>query len=158
MNAHWKTLSVTAAIALAVSAVLAFSRPVELRVDGQRVVTDVAPVTQDQEAFVPLRAIAEALGAETHFDDKGNQIEVLRGDQTLRIRVGSTKATLNGQPMTFKYAPFRVRNRVMIGLHGISRAFGVKTRYDRRTARIDVDTPGVIEAGAQPDTEPSAQP
>jgi len=40
-------------------------------------------------------------------------------------------------------------------LRSIALAFGVKTRYDRRTARIDVDTPGVIEAGAQPDTEAS---
>jgi hypothetical protein len=155
----WKTLTLTALVALAVSMVLAFSRPVELRVDGQSIVTDVPPVTQDHEVFVPLRAVAEALGADTHFQNKGgstDQIEVIRGDQTLRFGVGQTKATLNGNPMTLKHAPFRVRGRVMIGLHAMSRAFTVKTRYDRKTARIDVDTPGVIEAGAQSDADDSA--
>ena len=150
-----KTLLVTGAIALAVSAGLAFSRPVEVHVDGQKIVTDVPPVTQNQEVFVPLRAVAEALGADTHFESKENSIEIVRGSQTLEFKVGLTKATLNGAPMTLRHAPFRVRGRVMVGLRSIALAFGVKTRYNRRTARIDVDTPGVIEAGAQRDTEAS---
>ncbi|MBV9736675.1 MAG: copper amine oxidase N-terminal domain-containing protein [Candidatus Eremiobacteraeota bacterium] len=150
-----KTLIVTGVIALAVSAGLAFSRPVEVHVDGQKIVTDVPPVTQNQEVFVPLRAVAEALGADTRFEPKENSIEIVRGSQTLEFKVGSTKATLNNAPMTLHHAPFRVRGRVMVGLRSVALAFGVKTRYNRRTARIDVDTPGVIEAGAQPDTDAS---
>ena len=155
----WKTLTLTALVALAISMVLAFSRPVELRVDGQSIVTDVPPVTQDHEVFVPLRAVAEAIGADTHFQNKYglcDEVEVIRGDQTLRLRVGQTKATLNGSPMTLRHPPFRVRGRLMIGLHAVSRAFTVKTHYDRKTARIDVDTPGVIEAGAQAGPDDSA--
>jgi len=150
-----KTLVVTGVIALVVATGLAFSRPVELHVDGQKIATDVPPVTQRQEVFVPLRAVAEALGADTRFEPKENTIEIVRGSQTLEFRVGSNKAMLNGAAMTLRHAPFRVRGRVMVGLRSIALAFGVKTRYDHRTARIDVDTPGVIEAGAQPDTEPS---
>lgn len=148
-----KTLALTAVIALAVSVGLTLSRPVEVHVDGQRIVTDVPPVTQNHEVFVPLRAVAEALGADTRFEPKENAIEIVRGNQTLEFRVGSPKATLNGAAMTLHHAPFRVRGRVMVGLRSVSLAFGVKTRYDSRTALIDVDTPGVIEAGAQPDTE-----
>ena len=90
-----------------------------------------------------------------HARDAG-QVEVIRGDKTLRLKVGDTAATLNGAPMTLHRAPFRVRGRVMVGMHTISRAFSVKTKYDRKTARIDVDTPGVIEAGAQADADDSA--
>ncbi|MDP9018640.1 MAG: copper amine oxidase N-terminal domain-containing protein [Candidatus Eremiobacteraeota bacterium] len=157
----WRTLTITAVIALLVSAALAFSKPVELRVDGQRIVTDVPPVTQDHEVFVPLRAIAEALGADTRFESKhgsNDEVEVIRGDQTLRLSVGKERATLNGAQMTLRHAPFRVRGRLMIGMHSISRAFSVKTRYDRRTSRIDVDSPGVIEAGAQVDTDTTPAP
>ncbi|GAC1499492.1 MAG: hypothetical protein NVS1B14_02990 [Vulcanimicrobiaceae bacterium] len=157
-RAPWKTLSVTAVAALAVSALLTFSRPVELRVDGQRLASEVPPVTQNHDVFVPLRAISDALGADTRFDADHEHIEVIRGDQTLRIAVGSVRATLNGAPMTFRHAPFRVRGRVMMGLRAISRAFGVKAHYDRRTSRIDVDSPGVIEAGAQADTDTAAVP
>ena len=40
-------------------------------VDGERVDSDVPPVTTASEkAFVPLRSIADALGAETEVDAK----------------------------------------------------------------------------------------
>ncbi|GAC1659289.1 MAG: hypothetical protein NVS9B12_12250 [Vulcanimicrobiaceae bacterium] len=158
--AGWKTLAVTALIALAVALVLTLSRPVEMRVDGQNIVTDVPPVTQDHEVFGPLRAVSEALGADTLFKSKTGQkdiVEVIRGEKTLRFEIGKTKATLNGAPMTLRRAPFRVRGRVMVGIHAISRAFGVKASYDRKTSRIDVDTPGVIEAGAQADADDTAR-
>ena len=150
----WKTLAVTAAIALAVSLGLTISRPVELRVDGQNVVSDVPPVTQAHEVFVPLRALAESLGADLHADEKTGAIDVIRGDQHLQIHVGTTQAKLNGAKMTLHHAPFPVRGRVMVGLQTVSRAFGVKTRYDARTARIDVDTPSIIEEGALQDNSP----
>lgn len=148
----WVTLAISAAIALAVSLTLTLSRPVELRVDGQRIASDVAPVTQQRDVFVPLRAISEALGADTHFDLKNNWIEITRGDQTVRLRVGETKGTLNGNPMTLHQAPFRVRGRVMVSMNAIARLFGAKVSYDRRTSRIDVMTSGIKEAGAQQDS------
>jgi hypothetical protein len=148
----WTTLITTAVVALAVSMTLAFSRPVEIRVDGQRLISDVAPVsTSSDKVYVPVRALGDALGAETHYNAQSGQIAVIRGDQILKVRVGDEHATLNGMPMTLKRAPFLVRGRVMINVKTIARAFGVQVTYDAKTARIDVETPGVIEAGAQPE-------
>ncbi|MGZ3496462.1 MAG: copper amine oxidase N-terminal domain-containing protein [Vulcanimicrobiaceae bacterium] len=148
----WITIVVTAAIALAVSMTLAFSRPIEVRVDGQRLISDVPPVsTSADKIYVPVRAVGDALGAETRYDDQSGVIAVIRGDQTLKLRVGDEHATLNGMPMTIKHAPFLVRDRVMVNVKAIARAFGVRVTYDNKTARIDVQTPGVIEAGAQPE-------
>ncbi len=152
-RAGWRALAVTAVLGLAVSALLNASRPVQLRIDGENVVSDVAPVTEGHEVFVPLRAVADALGADTRFDPKSGQIEVIRGDEQLNLRMGARGAALDGAKMTLQKAPFRVRGRIMIGLHAISRAFSVKTHYDARTARIDVDTPGVIEGSLQDSSE-----
>jgi len=69
------------------------------------------------------------------------------------VRIGSTHATLNGQPMTLKHAPFMVRRRAMVATAVIARALGSSVRYDNHTAHVDVTTPGVVEAGA-PDTTP----
>ncbi len=58
-------------------------------VDGERVDSDVAPITTASErAFVPLRSIADALGAETEVDAKNGAIDVVLGGQSLRVRVG----------------------------------------------------------------------
>ncbi|HEY8314300.1 MAG TPA: copper amine oxidase N-terminal domain-containing protein, partial [Candidatus Baltobacteraceae bacterium] len=150
---NWITLSVTAALALAASLTMAFSRPVEVSVDGQRLISDVPPVsTTHDRVYVALRPLDDALGALTRYDEQSGRVAVIRGDQTLRLRVGDTHATLNGMPMTLKHAPFRVRGRVMVNIRTIARAFGVHLKFDKRTAHVDVQTPGVIEAGTQPDT------
>lgn len=146
------TLSITAAIALAVAVGLSLSRPVDVVVDGQHVLSDVAPVTTAaNKVYVPLRAVADALGAETRYDAASDTIVVVRGEQQLRLRVGDTHAKLDGMPMTLKAAPFRVRGRVMVNMKAIARAFGMHVTYNPRTARIEMNTPGIIEAGAQAD-------
>lgn len=143
---NWRGLAAIAILAFTVSAALTFARPTEMVVNGQRVDSDVAPVTTASErAFVPLRSIADALGAETIVDGKNENVAVVLGNQSLRLRVGDTHATLNGMPLTLKHAPFRVRGRVMISLEAVARAFKVRTRYDSRNARIEVVTPGIGE-------------
>jgi hypothetical protein len=142
---RWRGLTLLAILALIISAALAFSRPTVMLVNGQRVDSDVDPVTTaTKHAFVPLRSIADALGAETQVDKAGN-IAVVLGNQSLRLHVGDTHATLNGMPLTLKHAPFRVRGRVMISLDAVARALNVRARYDSRNARIEVVTPGIGE-------------
>jgi hypothetical protein len=138
-----QTLVATTVVAMAAALVLTFSRPVEMMVDGIRIESDVPPVTTaSQEVYVPLRSIAEALGAEM-VAEKNGVIVVVRGNQSLRLTIGNTHALLNSMPFTLHHAPFRVRGRVMVSLNAISRAFNVKTNYDPRTARVDVISTGV---------------
>ncbi len=141
---RWRSLVVLVVCALGISSLLAFSRPIVMLVDGERVDSDVAPVTTgNAKAFVPLRSVADALGAETEVDGKSGKISVVLGGQTLQLRVGDTHASLNGMPFTLKHAPFRVRGRVLISLDAVARALNVRASYDPREARIEVVTPGI---------------
>lgn len=141
MHYSWprpQTIAITTVFAAAAATMLAFSRPVELMVDGVRIESDVPPVTTSaKDVYVPLRSIAEALGADTILEKNGT-IVVVRGNQSLRLAVGNPRAMLNAMPLTLHHAPFRVRGRVMVSLNAISRAFSVRTTYDPRTARVDV--------------------
>ena len=148
-----KLVIATAAVAAVASLSLAFSQATTVNVDGHRIVSDVPPVTVAKEAYLPIRAVAEGLGAEAHYDAASGDIDFIHGADHLRVRIGDTHATLNGQPMTLKHAPFMVRRRAMVSTAVIARALGSSVRYDNRTARIDVTTPGVVEAGA-PDSTP----
>lgn len=148
-----KLVIATAAVAVVASLSLAFSRTTTVSVDGHRIVSDVPPVTVAKEAYLPIRAVAEGLGAEARYDAASGDVDFIHGADHLRVRIGSTHATLNGQPMTLKHAPFMVRRRAMVATAVIARALGSSVRYDNRTAHIDVTTPGVVEAGA-PDTTP----
>jgi len=142
----------TAILATIAAGVMAISRPTSLTVDGHRIASDVPPVTQARDAFVPLRAVAEGIGADMDYDPKTQTVQLSRGRDVLRMRLGETQATLNGRTLTLAHAPFEVRGRTMVGLGIIARAFGSQVRYDRSAANIDVVTPGSAEAGAAQDT------
>lgn len=143
----WRAVALTTAAALMASALLAFSRPVVMMVDGERIVSDVSPVTTaGHDVFVPVRSISDALGAETAFYKRSDAVQIVRGNEWLTLRVGSVHAKLDGMPMTLAHAPFVVRGRILVSLGVVERAFGVHASYDPRTARIDVITPGIGEA------------
>ena len=140
-----QTLVLTGVAALVASAMLALAHPAQLRIDGQQVESDVPPITTaSQQVFVPLRAVANALGAQILAH--GDRVYVIRGKQSLRLQIGSVHATLNGMPLTLKRAPFRVRGRVMMGIKALAVALNVHVDYNPRTSRVDVLTPGIGQA------------
>lgn len=147
------TIAATIVLALFGSLTFALSKPVEVRVDGQPVISDVPPVTTTKGVFVPLRPIGDALGAETKYEHKSGDVIITRGDQTLKLKVGSTNAKINGMPVTLKHAPFRVRGRVMVSLRAVQQVFGLRVKFNKMTARVDLNTPGVSEASGEFQTQ-----
>ena len=144
-------LAVTLVAATLAATVMFFARPATLEIDGQRIVTDVPPVTRAHQAYVPVRALAGGLGAVASFDPKTREISLARGNSILRMRLGQKDATLNGAPLVLSQAPFALRGRAMVVSTAIERAFGSRVRYDSARAKIDVVTSGTLEADATKD-------
>jgi len=132
-----RTYLLTLVVATALSLGLTFSHPTMMRVDGQRVLTDVAPVTVVHETFLPLRAVGSALGATTSYDERTGRIEIIRGRDTIILRVGERRATLNGAVFTLSHAPFLVRKRLLVPAHLFDRALR-STIHDDSGESIEV--------------------
>ncbi len=147
----WRLILGTAGIALTASLSLALSQPAILDVDGQRVVSDVAPVTLGTVAYLPLRAVAEAAGAATTFDARTNALTIRRGTDVLTMTIGDRSATLDGHPVMLKTAPFTVHGRAMVRGADVALALSSAVKYDAVRGRIDVRTPGAVVAGVPDD-------
>ena len=146
------TLCGVTVVALVASLVMAFGRPVEMTVDGARVPSDVPPVAGTAgKVYVPLRPVAEALGARTTVASRGH-VSVQRGRHTMRLAVGDDAATIDGKPVRLDRPPFRVRGRIMVELNAVARAFEVRTSYDRRTGKVSLLTPGVGQTFSSTDS------
>jgi hypothetical protein len=138
----------TAAFALVGSLAFAFSQPTTINVDGQRVLSDVAPVTAGGVVYLPVRAVTQAAGARTSYDARSGELVVRRGADTLRMKVGDRRASLNGTPIQLSHAPFTVHGRAMMRARDLAEALGSTLKYDQRRNRVDVRTPGAVVAGA----------
>jgi hypothetical protein len=140
---------VTATVA---SLLLALSSPATLSVDGQRIASDVAPVTTaDGKAYLPLRAISEAAGGQATFDAASDTVTLRRGTDVLVMHPGHARAILNGHVTQLSHAPFTVRGRTMVAASTIATTFGSTVRFDPRRGRVSVRNPGVVVAGAADD-------
>lgn len=148
----WKLVATTAAVATIASLAVALSTPATMNVDGQRIMSDVQPVTTAGQAYLPIRAISEASGAVTTFDAATGTILVQRGTDTLKLKLGDKHAVLNGASIHLANAPFTVRGRAMVPSSVVADTFGSTVKYDARRAKVDVRTPGAIVAGAPDDT------
>src|SRR5271165_6435701 len=73
-------------------------------VNGQTVTFDQPPVEQNGRLFVPLRGVFERLGASVVYSN--GQIDATSGSTTIQLQVGSTQATVGGQPTTLDAPPF----------------------------------------------------
>lgn len=141
-----RTLLTVGGVALAASAMMVLGHPVALVVDGTRVDSDVPPVTTaSDKVFVPLRSVADALGAQTTVAGK-DKVEVVRGRQSLRVKIGDAHATIDGSLVQLKHPPFRVRGRVMVELRAVASAFDLSAHYDARRGRVEVRSPGIGHA------------
>jgi hypothetical protein len=136
----------TTAIATIASLSVALSTPATITIDGQRVASDVAPVTTPSGAYLPLRIVAEAAGAQTTFNPVTGAVTVRRGTEVLRMHAGTRHATLDGHPIVLAHAPFTVHGRMMVASATIAHAFGSSVSFDPKHGRVDVRTPGVVVA------------
>jgi Copper amine oxidase N-terminal domain len=146
-----RLIAATAATALMASLALALSTPATISIDGQRLTSDVPPVTTPSGAYLPLRAVAEAAGAQASFDAENGQIVLHRGADVLVMHAGTTAAKLNGHPVKLEHAPFTVHGRTMVATATIANTFGSTVRYDAKHDRVLVRQPGVVVAGAADD-------
>jgi len=145
----------TGVVALAASAALAFSRPATLEVDGQQVRSDVPPVTTPQHAYLPLRAVTAALGAQVHYNSKTRSILVVHGPDRLKLLPGVRSAVYNGRPIQLSHPVFTVRGRTMIAARTVERILGPKVRYDARRSTINVFTTDTSVAAERDDNSSS---
>jgi len=90
---------------------------------------------------VPLRGVFEQLGASVVYDH--GTINAQKGrDRSVSLHVGSTQATVNGQPATIDVAPFIVGASTYVPLRFVSQALGAEVNYDANNRVVALNEGG----------------
>lgn len=135
--------------------VMAQDTPVSLVIDGEAVVTDQAPYIKNDCTMVPVRVIAENLGAAVEWDAEAYAVTITRGETVIRLSIGSAAADVDGTEITLEAAPEIVpeTSRTMVPFRFVSEALGAAVEWDDQTYTVTVTTPA-----AEPEPEPAAEP
>jgi hypothetical protein len=109
------------------SAPVAQAQAVTVTINGQPVSLNPGPIERTGRVFVPLRGIFERLGAAVVYSS--GEINATKGGTTVSLRIGSTQATVNGQPQILDVAPFIVGASTYVPLRFIAQSLGAQVNY-----------------------------
>ncbi len=107
--------------------------------NGVPVIFDVDPYIVELEnggrTFVPLRALAEALGCEVDWVAP-DQINIMRGDNTINMFINKTVYSVNGVEKRLDAPPSIKGDRTMVPLRFVAEELGCTVQYDGSTNTV----------------------
>lgn len=109
---------------------------ITVELDGAALVMDTAPQVAAQRVMVPIRAIAEALGADVAWDPNTNAVTLTRAGTSIFMTIGKTTAMVNGEPMEMDVAPYAENNRTYVPTRYVAEFFGQTVDWDGETRRV----------------------
>lgn len=118
---------------------------VQVAVDGHRVLfPDEKPYIDDQtdRTMVPVRFVAEKLGASVQWIAKSNQVKLTYKDRVFLLTIGRNHAQLNGKDVALD-APAVIKNRrTMVPLRFISEGFAAQVQWVAERQLVVITTSG----------------
>ncbi|PKM86894.1 MAG: hypothetical protein CVU87_10750, partial [Firmicutes bacterium HGW-Firmicutes-12] len=101
------------------------------RINGTRGYTDVPPILINDRTMVPLRFIAESLGATVQWLEESRSVKIKLGEKLLQLVVEETVPGLDTPP-TIK------GGRVLVPLRFVSETLGARVTWFSSTQRIEI--------------------
>ena len=131
--------ALSAALSAAAPPDCAGDQAVSIRLDGETVYADVPPVILDGRTMVPLRAIAEALGAQIAWDGDSRTITLSLGETVVQLAVDDANALVDGSPVTLAVPARIIDGRTLVPLRFLGESFGSQVNWDGATQTVVID-------------------
>lgn len=98
-------------------------------VDGKAVMAPVAPFVQDNRTFLPMRALAEAIGAEIAWDQATQTVTLTAGDVVTTFVYGGSVVTVNGEATDMGVKVMAVDQYTVLPVRFAAEAVGYEVEY-----------------------------
>ncbi len=115
----------------------------DMTVDGRMMTLDAPPVIVESRTLVPIRAVAEALGATVSWDASTRTVAIVGQTASLSLVIGSATAQVNGNsvsidPANTKVVPVIMNGRTMLPVRFVVESLGAAVAYDAMMRRITI--------------------
>ena len=109
-------------------------KPIKIYINGQVVESDQPPLLIDNRTFVPIRVIAEDLGATVNYDNKDRIVTIKRDKTNILLTIGDDIARISSdvetRPAILDAPAFLRKDRTYLPLRSISELFGMEVDWD----------------------------
>jgi competence protein ComEC len=111
---------------------------IDVFIDGNKLQLDNPPIIQSGRTLAPMRAFFEALGAGVNWEADTETAVGTRDGNTVRIPIGSSQPTVNGQATTIQVPAQIIGGRTYIPLRFVGEALGDEVVWDGTTSTITI--------------------
>jgi len=102
-------------------------------VNGESRTLDAAPIIRNSRTMLPVRFVAENLGATVGWDDATKTVSVNSADTTIEIVIGATTAKVNGKEITLDSPAFIESSRTYLPVRVVAENLGATVSWDDAT-------------------------
>ena len=106
--------------------------------DGSYAVNDVAPIISGDRTFLPIRLVAEALGATVTWNEAAQSVTIADGDTTIVIYIGQPFATVNGEPVQLDAPAFITNGRTYLPVRFVAETLGAAVTWDAAAKTVTI--------------------
>ncbi len=103
-------------------------------VNGVAKELDAAPIIRQDRTMLPVRFVAENLGAEVAWDGATSTATLTCGDIEIKITIGATTATINGEEKPLDAPAFIENSRTYLPVRFVAEALGATGDWDGATS------------------------
>jgi uncharacterized secreted protein with C-terminal beta-propeller domain len=106
---------------------------------GEPFRTEQSPLLVDGVTLVPLRSIAESLGAEVSWNEEAQEAVLRKGSSVIALTAGSSYAVKNGETIRLEAAPRLANGVMMVPLRLIGESFDALVTWNAADRVIAID-------------------
>ena len=99
---------------------------------------DQAPVVEEGRTLVPVRALAQTLGAKVKWDGTNSRALISKGKTEIVIPIDSSTASINGESVELDVPAEVLNGRTMVPLRFAAEAFGLTVNWDQNTRTVEI--------------------
>ena len=106
--------------------------------NGATKTMDVAPIIRNERTMLPVRYVAEALGAEIAWDGATSTATLKTADTEIKITVGAASATVNGKSVALDSPAFIENDRTYMPVRFVAETLGGTVAWDGATSTATI--------------------
>ena len=99
-------------------------------VNDKKLSMDVSPIIRNGRTFLPVRYVAESLGALVEWSEPEKKITVILGDTKVEMLLNTDLALVNGETKLIDVPPFIESGRTLVPFRFLSESLGCEVEWD----------------------------
>ena len=112
---------------------------ISIILDDMKIKSDVNPALVNGRTLVPVRLIAENLGATVEWEEKTSTVTITRDEVVIKLRLGEKKMFKNGQEISLDVAAQAVDGRTMLPVRAVGEALSCKINWDGNINAVSIE-------------------